>query len=104
MHSAFPMQQGGQGGPGMGFPRGPGGPFGFEKPFPVVRLRGLPFTATEYDIFEFFQARPAGLDFSGVGLDSLLSLEPGRRWAESIGAVEFITLPPALLLAGARPG
>lgn len=33
-------------------------PFRFEhKPFPVVRLRGLPFNAGELDVGEFFQAR-----------------------------------------------
>ena len=67
MHSAF------AGGMGPGMPFGPGQPmhpaglaqhpagfraFGaFEKPFPVVRLRGLPFNAGELDIFEFFQVR-----------------------------------------------
>ena len=30
----------------------------FERPFPVVRLRGLPFNAGELDVMEFFQARP----------------------------------------------
>ena len=51
--AGVPMQA-----PNMGF-RGPPGPgqFAFEKPFPVVRLRGLPFNANELDIFEFFQAR-----------------------------------------------
>ena len=40
-----------------GFPRGGPAAFAFEKPFPVVRLRGLPFNANELDIFEFFQVR-----------------------------------------------
>ena len=35
---------------------GRGGPF-FERPFPVVRLRGLPYDAGELDVFDFFQAR-----------------------------------------------
>jgi hypothetical protein len=64
MHAAFAGSMG-----GMPGPFGPSGPmpmgpqpgfrgFGaFEKPFPVVRLRGLPFNAGELDIFEFFQAR-----------------------------------------------
>ena len=78
MHSAF------AGGMGPGMPFGPGQPmhpaglaqhpagfraFGaFEKPFPVVRLRGLPFNAGELDIFEFFQVRapPAGLLFGNA--------------------------------------
>ena len=29
----------------------------FERPFPVVRLRGLPFNAGELDVMEFFQVR-----------------------------------------------
>jgi len=28
-----------------------------QKPFPVVRLRGLPFNAGELDVGEFFQVR-----------------------------------------------
>jgi hypothetical protein len=63
MHTAFAGGMGGgmppfgptmQLGPQPGFMRG----FNVEaKPFPVVRLRGLPFNAGELDIFEFFQAR-----------------------------------------------
>ena len=72
MHSAFAGTMGAMPPFGPGQPMHPAGlgqhqagfrAFGaFEKPFPVVRLRGLPFNAGELDIFEFFQVRgqPAG--------------------------------------------
>jgi hypothetical protein len=74
MHAAFAGSMGGMPGPfgpsgpmPMGPQPGFRGPFGaFEKPFPVVRLRGLPFNAGELDIFEFFQARGGALHTSGV--------------------------------------
>ena len=55
-------QMGGFGGPpafgpgGFG-PGGGRGGFGMERVFPVVRLRGLPFNAADFDILEFFQVR-----------------------------------------------
>ena len=62
----------------MGLPgHGPGGrsaagmPF-FERPFPIVRLRGLPFNAGELDIFEFFQASAAGEGFERATAQSSL--------------------------------
>lgn len=58
-----------------GFPRGGPAAFAFEKPFPVVRLRGLPFNANELDIFEFFQ----GLD----PVDVLLVRRDSRNTGEA---------------------
>jgi hypothetical protein len=65
MHSAFAGTMGAMPpfGPGQPMHLPPQGQAGFrafgafEKPFPVVRLRGLPFNAGELDIFEFFQVR-----------------------------------------------
>ena len=66
-------------GPGMVGGMGPGfgvGPRGFgEKVFPVVRLRGLPFNAGEFDILEFFQ----GLD----PVDVLIVRRDGRATGEA---------------------
>ena len=65
--------------PGMVGGMGPGfgvGPRGFgEKVFPVVRLRGLPFNAGEFDILEFFQ----GLD----PVDVLIVRRDGRATGEA---------------------
>jgi len=62
------------GGMGPGFGVGPRGGFG-EKVFPVVRLRGLPFNAGEFDILEFFQ----GLD----PVDVLIVRRDGRATGEA---------------------
>ena len=62
------------GGPGFPGARGPGG-FGVEKVFPVVRLRGLPFNASEYDVQEFFQ----GLE----PVDVLIVRRDGRATGEA---------------------
>lgn len=69
-------------GPGMGvgmapqgFGAGPRGGFGMEKVFPVVRLRGLPFNANEFDILDFFQ----GLD----PVDVLIVRREGRTTGEA---------------------
>ena len=51
----------------------------FEKPFPVVRLRGLPFNAGELDIFEFFQARARGGSFSVATVRLAEGTPPLRR-------------------------
>ncbi|KAJ7529828.1 hypothetical protein O6H91_15G068400 [Diphasiastrum complanatum] len=48
---------------------------GQPKPFPVVRLRGLPFNCSEADVFEFF----AGLDV----VDVLLVRKHGRFSGEA---------------------
>ncbi|KAL5752327.1 hypothetical protein ACOSQ2_022834 [Xanthoceras sorbifolium] len=62
-----------------GFPPygyGGGGGSGFQAPpFPVVRLRGLPFNCTDIDIFKFF----AGLDI----VDVLLVNKNGRFSGEA---------------------
>lgn len=64
------------GGMGPGFGAGPRGPgFAMEKVFPVVRLRGLPFNAVEFDILEFFQ----GLD----PVDVLIVRRDGRTTGEA---------------------
>ena len=49
--------------------------FAMEKVFPVVRLRGLPFNAVEFDILEFFQ----GLD----PVDVLIVRRDGRTTGEA---------------------
>ena len=59
------------GGMGPGFGVGPRGGFG-EKVFPVVRLRGLPFNAGEFDILEFFL--DARLELQGRDLQQLHQL------------------------------
>lgn len=46
-----------------------------EKVFPVVRLRGLPFNANDFDILEFFQ----GLD----PVDVLIVRRDGRTTGEA---------------------
>ena len=66
-------------------------PYSVERPFPVVRLRGLPFNAGELDILEFFQARPTlchhtdscvcGRETLSTGACDRFSL--GRHWAAS---------------------
>ncbi|EFJ25570.1 hypothetical protein SELMODRAFT_413714 [Selaginella moellendorffii] len=56
------------GGPGFAF-------LGQPRPFPVVRLRGLPFNCSESDVFEFF----AGLDV----VDVLLVRKQGRFSGEA---------------------
>ena len=63
------------GGMGPGFGAGPRGGFVMEKAFPVVRLRGLPFNAVEFDILEFFQ----GLD----PVDVLIVRRDGRTTGEA---------------------
>ena len=104
MHSAF------AGGMGPGMPFGPGQPmhpaglgqhpagfraFGaFEKPFPVVRLRGLPFNAGELDIFEFFQVRAHA---AGRLCCFLATPRPRRRFAAGAPSA-----PPAAAPAPAR--
>uniref|UniRef100_A0A7S0SMT5 RRM domain-containing protein n=1 Tax=Mantoniella antarctica TaxID=81844 RepID=A0A7S0SMT5_9CHLO len=65
----------GMGGMGPGFGAGPRGGFGMEKVFPVVRLRGLPFNANDFDIYEFFQ----GLE----PVDVLIVRRDGRTTGEA---------------------
>jgi len=62
---------------------GRGGP-SFERPFPVVRLRGLPFNAGTEDVYDFFQAR------------STLPLLPGSAYGLAPGAPDVSAAQPRM--------
>ena len=68
----------------QGFGAGPRGGFGMEKVFPVVRLRGLPFNANEFDILDFFQVRARAGVKLGPPHNSALFLCKRRQVGQTI--------------------